>query len=87
MEAGTISKVNELAMSLKKNHLVATMEEAVAKAREILGVDENFGLKQEAKSIKELMDEEETAERAAKKDVSEVKQLKADIFQWGSVGS
>lgn len=81
MEAGIISKVNELAMSLKKNHLVATMEEAVAKAREILGVEDDFGLKQEAKSIKELLEEEEKAGKDAKKGLEEAGQLKAEVLK------
>ena len=54
----TQQRIHELARSLKDLHLVASMEEALKKAREII-----TSTNQEEKSIKELMEETKQARK------------------------
>lgn len=62
-EAPLSERIRQLAENLKRLHLAATMEEAIQRAKEMIGE-----IKTEEKSISELHDELEQAESVAAQD-------------------
>lgn len=75
MDAKTIEKINRLAKSLKENRLVASMEEAVAMATNMIGTASQ-GEVQSAESLKEEM---EIAEEKVEKIGEKVEETSSDI--------
>ncbi len=75
MDAKTIEKINRLARSLKENRLVASMEEAVAMATNMIGTSSQG----EVKSAESIKEEVSVAEEKIEKIGEKVEQTSGDI--------
>ncbi|MBN2111861.1 hypothetical protein JW707_02050 [Candidatus Woesearchaeota archaeon] len=74
-----MGKVNALAKSLKEKHLAANMEEAVEKAKEILGFKGGEDPAEDLKTVDELFSEEKKSEECAEEIKEDLEELKEDL--------